>query len=150
MPDLSVKSAIVAAEKKRKKEYLPREKKFLELYAKNNFKDSRACASKAGIPAKSYTYTMTKLSEDIKEIATALLLGAAPQAALSIISGVEGSPLSQTQLQAAKEVLDRVGVVKPTETIKHQHTGGIFLIPAKQAVVLDEDIEEGEYEEIQS
>jgi hypothetical protein len=86
---------------------------------------------------------MGRLSDDIKEIASAMLLGAAPQAVLKIIEGMEAN-LSPTQLQSAKEILDRVGIVKQ-EQVEHKHTGGIFLIPAKQQITIAAQVEEEEY-----
>lgn len=149
---LSVRGAIAAAEKKRQRQYTPKQKKFLTLYAKNDFRDSREIASKAGINASDYYRLITSLKDDIVEIAGAMLLGAAPEAALAlsgILNGKEYDPGNGVRLNAAKEILDRVGIVKE-ERINHDHkvSGGLFIIPAKIPLP-QEDVIDGEvYQEV--
>lgn len=150
-------SAIAQAEKKREREYTPKQKKFLKLYINNNFEDALDCAKKAG-----YSYTggykaIESLRDDIIEISRNLLLGAAPQAAMTFVESLTATgPIgpSREKLTAAKEVLDRVGIVKE-EQVNHNHkvSGGLFVIPAKNDLPLpnletedDEEYIEGDYE----
>lgn len=133
MPEgLSVRGAVAAAEKNRGREYTAKQKKFLTLYANNEFQDSRKCAEEAGYPSTAYHKMIVSLKEDIKEIASAMLLGAAPEAAGTLIEALSSGKVGSGKIAAAKEVLDRVGIVKQ-EMVKHEHehTGGIFIIPAK-------------------
>lgn len=141
MPEgLSVRGAIAVAEKERGREYSPKQKKFLAVYAKNNFQDSRKCAEEAGYPTSAYHSLIASLKDDIKNIANSMLLGAAPEAANTLVDALHGGGNSN-KLLAAKEVLDRVGIVKP-ETVKHDHnvSGGIFIIPAKSSLPEEEDV----------
>lgn len=138
MDGLSVRGAVASAEKKREKEYTPKQKKFLTLYAKNNFQDSRECAIKAGYRQEHYWRVVNSLKDDIKDIATAMLLGAAPKAATTVVDVMTTEkpiPNAATKLKAATEILDRTGVVKE-EKVAHEHkvAGGIFLLPMKQAI----------------
>ena len=146
MAGRGITGAIGAAEKARGRQYTPKQKKFLKLYAENNFTNSRECAELAGYKAD-HLKVVSELKEDIIEITKDLLLSHAPRAANAITGMLVGDdpiPNATARLNAAKEVLDRVGVVKP-EKVEHEHkvTGGLFLIPTKQELV----VEEAEYYE---
>ena len=151
-------SAIASRERSRGRKYTAKQKKFLKLYAENGFSNSRECAEKAGYRTDKHLEIVNQLKDDILEITKDLLLSRAPEAAtamIDIVSSEKPIPNAQQKLAAAKEVLDRVGVVKP-EKVEHEHkvTGGLFLIPTKQELVINtEEYEECEYhldtEEIQ-
>lgn len=133
----NVKGIITAVENKRGRDYTPKQKKFLTEYAKNNFTNPKEAAEKAGYTTH-YWSMIHSLKEDIKEIAEALMVGAAPEAAstvYAILSSDKPIPAAQTKLAAAKEILDRAGVIK-TEKVDHNHqvSGGLFLIPAKTEI----------------
>lgn len=148
----SIAGAITQAQKARGREYTPKQKKFLTLFAKNDFKDPRVCAEKSGYKSD-YWMLITSLKDDIKLISESVLIGAAPEAAMAltnILSSEKPVPNAQTKLQAAREVLDRTGIVREE---KHQHehnvSGGVFLLPVKHEIIQEEDdvYIEGEYEE---
>lgn len=148
----SIRGAITQAEKSRGREFTPKQKKFLTLYANNNFLNPKECAEKAGYKTD-YWNLISSLKQDIKEIAESILIGAAPEAAstvTSLLSSDKPVANAQTKLAAAREVLDRTGVVK-AERHEHDHkiAGGIFLLPVKTEVSLEEEYEyiEGQYEE---
>lgn len=147
----AVNGAITQAEKSRGKEFTPKQKKFLQLYAKNNFQNIKECAEKAGYK-QHYWSLINTLKDEIKEIAESVLLGSAPEAAMSITELLTSDkPVlnAQTKLQAAKEVLDRSGVIKK-EKVEHDHKvhGGIFLLPVKHEIPTEQadDYIEGEVE----
>lgn len=140
--------AITAQEKERGREYTEKQRKFLKLYAENNFTNSKKCAELAGYKA-GHLKVVSELREDILGITRDLLTSHAPTAAHAITDMLTGDtpiPNAQQRLTAAKEVLDRVGVVKP-EKVEHEHTvtGGLFFIPTKQELVIQTD----EYEEVE-
>ena len=135
-----ITGAIGAAEKARGRQYTPKQKKFLKLYAENNFTNSRECAEIAGYKSD-HLKVVSELKDDILEITKDLLLSHAPVAANTLtgmLRGDEPIPNAQARLNAAKEVLDRVGVTKP-EKVEHEHkvTGGLFIIPTKQELVIE-------------
>lgn len=141
----NVRGAITLAEQKRGREYTPKQKKFLTEYAKNNFSNPREAAEKAGY-ANHYWQMISSLKDDIKEIAEALMVGAAPEAAstvYSILTAEKPIPAAQTKLAAAKEILDRAGVVK-TEKVDHNHqvSGGLFLLPMKMEIPVEQKDDE--------
>jgi len=78
-------------------------------------------------------------------------VGAAPQAASSLVEVLTSEkpiPGVQNKLAAAKEVLDRAGVVKiDKQQVEHEVKGGLFLLPVKHE--LTEPIEDAEYETIE-
>jgi len=54
---------------------------------------------------------------------------------------VSNEPIPQVnqKLQAAQTLLDRVGVVKEQKmNVEHNVSGGIFVIPAKEELIIDE------------
>ena len=58
----------------------------------------------------------------------------APKAAMAVVSGVVNPTDLGTRekLNAAKELLDRTGIVK-TEKMQVESSGGIMLLPAKES-----------------
>lgn len=151
---IGVNGAIAQAERSRTKggkpAYTAKQKKFLSLFTKNDFKDVAECAKKAGYKSSPYLI-VSQLKDDIIEVARSVMVANAPEAALSIanlLSSDKPTPNANVKLQAAKEVLDRAGVVKP-EKHEHEHhvSGGIFLMPVKHELPEEKAIN-GEFEEI--
>ena len=57
-------------------------------------------------------------------------------------------PQANNKLQAAQTILDRAGVVKTDKVdINHNVSGGIFILPEKHTIDLQET-EDGSYEDI--
>lgn len=141
------KGVVSQREKDRGKKYTPKQRKFLNLLVKNEFKDVSKCAKDAGYK-NNYWQLVSSLKEDIKEISEAVLLGSSPEAALTmttILSADKPIANAQTKLAAAKEILDRTGIIKEEKsTVNHQVSGGIFLLPTKSVLP---DIE-AEFEEV--
>ena len=131
----SNKGAVQQQQTQRDRDYTPKQKMFLELLVQNDFQDGKQCAKQAGYVGN-YWKLIASLKEDITAIAQAVLLDATPKAAGTLVQGLE-QPMPASMLTAAKEVLDRSGVTKPEV---HQHdvqvSGGLFILPAKQEVVL--------------
>lgn len=120
--------------KEGKRNFTPKQKKFLKLYAQNDFKEPKECAEKAGYQTH-YWELLFSLKDDIKEIAQAILLGATPNAANILATTLTADkPLlnHQNKITAAKEILDRTGIVKQ-DKVEHDHkvSGGLFLMPMK-------------------
>lgn len=144
----SVRGAITKAEKERGRSFTPKQKKFLKLFAENNFQDAKAIADKAGYKGH-YWDLVNSLKEEIKTISENILLGAAPEAAASMVGIMTANspvPNAQNKLAAAKEVLDRVGVVKvDRQQVDIGVAGGVFLLPVKHEII--EEPIDGEYVE---
>ena len=70
----------------------------------------------------------------------------APKAALKLVEVMDSPnpiPQANVRLQAAQTLLDRVGLAKTDKLdVNLQSSNGLFILPAKQEVVI-----EGQYEE---
>jgi len=131
------KGVVSQREKDRGKDYTPKQKKFLKLLVKNDFKDATGCAKAAGYK-NNYWQLISSLKNDIKEIAEAMLIGSTPEAAKAmtdILSSDKPIANAATKLAAAKEILDRTGIIKEERSVvSHQVSGGIFLLPTKDVL----------------
>lgn len=81
----------------------------------------------------STTEIIRGLKEDIIEATQLYIARNAPRAAMAMVSGVlDPTELGiRDKLSAAKELLDRSGIVK-TEKMQVESSGGIMLLPAKE------------------
>ena len=73
------------------------------------------------------------LKEEIIDATQTFMARNAPKAAMAVVSGVVNPTDLGTRekLNAAKELLDRTGIVK-TEKVQVETSGGIMLLPAKK------------------
>ena len=74
------------------------------------------------------------LKEEIIDATQTFMARNAPKAAMAVVSGVVNPTDLGTRekLNAAKELLDRTGIVK-TEKMQVESSGGIMLLPAKES-----------------
>lgn len=85
----------------------------------------------------SVSYITNLLHEEMVEVAQKIMAAHAAQASFTVI-GLMDDPAqlnSKTLLEAAKQILDRAGVQKKTETDINLKvpTGGLVILPAKQS-----------------
>ena len=89
----------------------------------------------AGYAETSSTTDVVKgIKEEILEATQEFMASNAPKAAMAIASGID-DPVQlglRDQMVAAKEMLDRTGLVK-TEKMQVEAKGGVMLMPPKQA-----------------
>jgi hypothetical protein len=87
------------------------------------------------------------LKTEILDLATNILAQSAPKAAMKLVAIMDSSepiPQANMRIQAAQTILDRVGLGKTDRLDVTVNTnGGLFILPAKNEIVL-----EGSYEEI--
>ena len=99
--------------------------------------EPRAAAEIAGYAPTSYPKVVHGLKDQIIERAETVLAAHSPKAALSIANAIDddGSiPGASIRMEAAKQVLDRVGLVKREKLdINAKVAHGIFILPAKEA-----------------
>ena len=81
----------------------------------------------------STTEIIRGLKEEVIEATQLYMARNAPRAAMAMVSGVlQPTELGiRDKLNAAKELLDRSGIVK-TEKMQVESSGGIMLLPAKE------------------
>ena len=136
-------------ESKRGRPLTELQESFLECYYASDF-DVKKATKKAGIKP-GYTPTLVRsLKKEMLELIEIKLVenaGDAINTMHNILVADTPIPNISTKLEAAKTVLDRIGVTKK-ERIEVEHKGeiGLFVLPPKQDVQLEEAVIEGEYE----
>ena len=108
--------------------------------------DPKKAAELAGYAEGSYVSVVKGLKKEIIELAENILAQNAPKASLKLVEVMDSTdpiPQANVRLQAAQTLLDRVGLSKTDKLdVNLQTSNGLFILPAKQEVVI-----EGRYEE---
>ena len=129
------------------KELTTKQQSFLDNLVSCNG-DTKRAAELAGYAEGSYTTVVKALKKEIIELAENILAQNAPKASLKLVEVMDSTdpiPQANVRLQAAQTLLDRVGLAKTDKLdVNVQGSNGLFILPAKQEVVI-----EGEYEEAQ-
>jgi hypothetical protein len=124
-------------DKKEATELTEKQKIFLSALFGEANGEPRAAAEIAGYAPTSYPKVVHGLKDQILERAETVLAAHSPKAALSIANAIDddGSiPGASIRMEAAKQVLDRVGLVKREKLdINAKVAHGIFILPAKEA-----------------
>ena len=124
-------------DKKETTELTEKQKIFLSALFGEANGEPRAAAEIAGYAPTSYPKVVHGLKDQIIERAETVLAAHSPKAALSIANAIDddGSiPGASIRMEAAKQVLDRVGLVKREKLdINAKVAHGIFILPAKEA-----------------
>ena len=130
----------------RKKNLTEKQQSFLDnlVETKGDFKKAAELAGYSG----NHYQVLKSLKEEVVDLASDVLAREAPTAAFKIIEVMKSNkpvPQANNKLQAAQTILDRVGVSKTDRIdVNHNTGGGIFILPEKKAIELDE----GDYEDI--
>ena len=127
------------------KELTTKQQSFLDNLVSCNG-DTKRAAELAGYAEGSYTSVVKALKTEIIELAENILAQNAPKASLKLVEVMDSAdpiPQANVRLQAAQTLLDRVGLSKTDKLdVNLQNSNGLFILPAKQEVVI-----EGRYEE---
>ena len=127
------------------KELTTKQQSFLDNLVSCNG-DTKRAAELAGYAEGSYTSVVKALKTEIIELAENILAQNAPKASLKLVEFMDSPnpiPQANVRLQAAQTLLDRVGLAKTDKLdVNLQSSNGLFILPAKQEVVI-----EGQYEE---
>ncbi len=122
------------------RELTERQQKFLEVLFEEAGGDVVAAKKLAGYSESTATTAIVKgLKEEILEATQMYMARNAPKAAMAV-TGALYDPTElgiRDKMAAAKELLDRVGLVK-TEKMQVEASGGVMIMPPK-APVEDED-----------
>ena len=112
-----------------------RQKKFIEaLFAEANgsIKDAKVIS---GYSTNTNNQEIIKaIKEEVLEATQMYMASNAPKAAIAMVKGIDDPTELGTRdkLSAAKELLDRTGLIK-TEKIQVESSGGVMLMPPKKA-----------------
>ena len=131
----------------RKRELTDKQQAFLQHLVETQG-DAKEAAKLAGYSSH-YHHVVKTLKSEILELTQEVLANSAPKAAFKLVEIMESNrPIIQAnnKLAAAQTLLDRVGVGKIDRVdVNHNvNSGGIFLMPDKKPL----DLEEGDYEDI--
>ena len=124
-------------DKKETTELTEKQKLFLSALFGEANGEPRAAAEIAGYAPTSYPKVVHGLKDQIIERAEMVLAAHSPKAAISMANAIndDGSiPGANIRMEAAKQVLDRVGLVKKEKIdINAKVAHGIFILPPKEA-----------------
>ena len=117
-----------------------RQQKFIDaLFADANgsIKDAKIIAGYS--PNSNSNEIVQALKDEILEATQTYMASNAPKAAFAMVNGIDDPTQLgiRDKMNAAKELLDRTGLVK-TEKMQVESTGGVMLMPAKQVSEDDE------------
>jgi hypothetical protein len=119
---------------KEKRQLTEQQQKFLDVLFKEAGGDPLQAKKLAGYAdAVSTPSVLRSLKEEVLDLTQLYLALNAPKAAFAIISGIE-DPTElgiKEKLNAAKDLLDRVGVVK-TEKVQVEAGPGLMILPPKK------------------
>ena len=130
------------ATKKNGRNYTKKQELFLTaLYEDVNGNINNAMVKAGYKEGAGSTALVRSLQQEIIEIATLILARSAPKAANKLVDIMESNvpiPQANQKLNAAQGLLDRVGVIRESKvTVDHSVTGGIFVMPAKEEIIID-------------
>jgi hypothetical protein len=118
-----------------------RQQKFLDVLFDEAGGEMVAAKKLAGYADTSSTNEIVKgIKEEILEATQMYMARNAPKAAMAM-TGALYDPTElgiRDKMSAAKELLDRVGLVK-TEKMQVEASGGVMLMPPKAVIVEDDD-----------
>ena len=131
----------------RKRELTEKQQSFLNHLVETQG-DAKEAAKLAGYSSH-YHHVVKTLKSEILELTQEVLANSAPKAAFKLVEIMDSKrPIIQAnnKLAAATTLLDRVGVSKVDRVdVNHNvNTGGIFLMPDKKPL----DLDDADYEEL--
>ena len=121
----------------KKRELSERQKKFIEVLFDQANGDPVQAKILAGYSEHSGTSAIVaSMKEEIMEATQLYMSRNAPKAAVAMVSGVDDPTQLgiRDKMTAAKDLLDRVGLIK-TEKLQVEASGGVMIMPPKKAVV---------------
>ena len=82
---------------------------------------------------------ITSLKDEILEATQTYMAGNAPKAAVAMVTGIDDPTQLgiRDKMSAAKELLDRTGLIK-TEKVQVEASGGVMLMPTKKPTKEDD------------
>ncbi len=118
----------------KKRELTDRQKTFLEVLFEEATGDPVKATMIAGYSKHSSTSSIVaKMKDEIMDATQLYMSRNAPKAAVAMVSGIDDPTQLgiRDRLGAAKELLDRVGLIK-TEKVQVEASGGVMLLPPKK------------------
>lgn len=124
-----------------KRQLTEKQQKFLDVLfeeARGSMVEAKKLAGYS--PTQHTAGIVESLKDEILERTNMYLAQSAPRAAMAMVGALQ-DPTDlgiKEKMQAAKEVMDRVGIIK-SEKIQVESTGGVMILPPKRAEEHDSD-----------
>jgi len=103
--------------------------------------DPKEAAVLAGYAENGHWQVAHALKNEIIELASNILAQSAPKAAMKLVAIMDSNtpiPQASVRIQAAQTILDRIGLgKKDTLEINHKVEGGLFILPAKEEIIIN-------------
>ena len=103
--------------------------------------DPKKAAQLAGYSENGHWQVVQALKNEIIELASNILAQSAPKAAMKLVDVMESDnpiPQANIRIQAAQTILDRTGLGKQERMdVNHKVEGGLFILPAKDEIIID-------------
>ena len=123
-----------------KKELTVKQQGFLD-HLVNTGGDPKEAAVLAGYAENGHWQVAHALKNEIIELASNILAQSAPKAAMKLVDIMDSNtpiPQASVRIQAAQTILDRIGLgKKDTLDVSHKVEGGLFILPAKEEIIID-------------
>ena len=103
--------------------------------------DLKKDAELSGYAENGHWQVAKALRHEIIELASGILAQSAPKAAMKLVDIMDSEapiPQANDRMQAAQTILDRTGLgKKDTLDVNHKVEGGLFILPAKEEIIID-------------
>jgi len=103
--------------------------------------DFKKAAELAGYSGNHYQ-VLKSLKEEVVDLASDVLARSAPKAAFKLVEMIDSNkpiPQASQKLNAAQTILDRVGIARTDRVqVDHNVQGGIFILPEKHSVTVED------------
>ena len=134
-----------------KKELTVKQQTFLDHLIETGG-DPKKAAQLAGYSENGHWQVVQALKNEIIELASNILAQSAPKAAMKLVDVMESDnpiPQANIRIQAAQTILDRTGLGKQERMdVNHKVEGGLFILPAKDEIIIDAKAEIKKYNPI--
>ena len=123
-----------------KKELTTKQQTFLDNLVETGG-DPKEAARLAGYSENGHWQVAHALKNEIIDLASNILAQSAPKAAMKLVDIMDSNapiPQANMRLQAAQTILDRTGLGKQERLdVKHKVEGGLFILPAKEEIIIN-------------
>ena len=128
-----------------KKELTTKQQTFLDNLVETGG-DPKEAARLAGYSENGHWQVAHALKNEMIDLASNILAQSAPKAAMKLVDIMDSNapiPQANMRLQAAQTILDRTGLGKQERLdVKHKVEGGLFILPAKEEIIINGDAKE--------
>ena len=103
--------------------------------------DLKKAAELSGYAKNGHWQVAKALKHEIIDMASGILAQSAPKAAMKLVKIMDSDepiPQASGRMQAAQTILDRIGLGKKDSLdVNHKVEGGLFILPAKEEIIID-------------